>query len=134
MKTNIVIRGDRLFNVVAWLAWARHYLTPHPEARRAPDIGFVSRQKLAALAERFQIPFRVYCKGGISLWLEIGDAISSTPQLRTVDFNLSALLDRLTKSVSAAEEDLYFGGFVRLLQQVACGELTETDLLDKPAS
>ena len=128
MKTHIQMTGSRLHTVVTWLAWAHHHLIPNPGKHRAPASGFVERDKVAAMVERFGISAKVYATA--NLWSDLGAVIAATPALQTATFDLTELLGRMAKNM--AESELHMSGFVRLLQMVACGELTETELLPKP--
>ena len=128
MKTHIQILGHRLHTVVTWLAWAHHHLVPNPGKRRAPASGFVERDKVLAIVERFEVSAKVYATA--NLWSDLGDVIAATPALKAATFDLTDLLGRMAKNI--AESELHMSGFVRLLQMVACGELTEAELLPKP--
>jgi hypothetical protein len=128
LKTNVQILGSRLLTTVTWLAWAHHHLIPNPGKRRAPTTGYVEREQVMAAVERFGISAKIYATP--NLWSDLGDVIASTPALQTTNFDLSGLLTRMARNMSDSE--LHMNGFVRLLQMVAVGELTEAELLPTP--
>ncbi len=128
MKTHIRMTGNRLSTVVTWLAWAHHHLTPNPSRRRAPASGFVERDQVVGIVERFEVSAKIYATP--NLWADLGDVIAATPALQNETFDLTGLLDRMARNM--AESELHMSGFVRLLQMVAVGELTVTELLPKP--
>lgn len=128
LKKELSIRGDKLRQAIVWFAWARHHLTPNPTGRPAPSTGFVDRDRVTALVERFDISARIYAK--IDLWTDVGDIIAATPWAQQTDFSLSALLTRL--AVTTADAETHLRGFIRFLAAIACGELSTAELWDTP--
>lgn len=129
LKIDFPIRGDRLLNCIAWLAWARYHLVPDPARREAPSYGYAGKEHVQTIIDRYDVSAHVWAKQ--DCWADVGDLLfASPPQLLKMDYSLKALLTRCVRRT--AEADLHVSGFVRLLKVVACGELPESELLERP--
>ena len=128
LTSKLPIRGDRLLLALRWCGWAAwtERLSDNFHDNQTSRDGFGDLAQTRELVRRFDIRSLIFLS---TLWSDVIDLMSTNPQMLGIEIDISGLLNRLAAGRRKPEE--LFGGFLKFLRAMACGELTEADLMKK---
>jgi len=112
------IRGERLLNALAWLAYVDRERRIHPQSV-LPE-GHPAK----ALVDRFRM-YGILATVSIQhLWPDARDLLHRNPQLTVGEIEIGGLVENLERRYRPPIVD----AFMTFLKAVACGEVAEGDL------
>jgi hypothetical protein len=116
--TTFKIRGERLLNALAWMAYVDRERRPHPQSVLPDD------HPARPLASRFQM-YGILATVSIQhLWPDARSLLLRNPVFQVAEVEIGGLVEDLERRYRPTLVE----AFVTFLKAVACGEVTEADL------
>lgn len=118
-----MITVERLLLAIRWIGWVSRYGgAAWPEDRVSPD-GFGGREQSLAIVRRYDISTPVFDRLGF--WDETLMLLAPNKSLYATKIDISGLIADLRENVHAE----FLTGFESFLRAMACGELTQADMM-----